>query len=125
MSFMKEFIPGIDGEGEKDEGECDDDDEEVKEEEEEESFDEGGGILHPPLSMMRGRRKVDTESLGSRALDPQFRTFLCNPHPSALPALILHFQHLLSQALAAERVQRAQKWYDFVNSSFTTNQRPL
>ena len=69
MSFMKEFIPGIDGEGEKDEGECDDydDDEEEKEEEEEESFDEGGGILHPPLSMMRGRRKVDTESLGSRA----------------------------------------------------------
>ena len=33
MSFMKEFIPGIDGEGEKDEGECDDDDEEEKEEE--------------------------------------------------------------------------------------------
>ncbi len=49
MSFMKEFIPGIDGEGEKDEGECDDydDDEEEKEEEEEESFDEGGGILQP------------------------------------------------------------------------------
>ena len=49
MSFMKEFIPGIDGEGEKDEGESDDydDDEEEKEEEEEESFDEGGGILQP------------------------------------------------------------------------------
>ena len=44
-----------------DEGECDDydDDDEEKEEEEEESFDEGGGKLHPPLSMMRGNRVVD------------------------------------------------------------------
>ena len=44
-----------------DEGECDDydDDDEEKEEEEEESFDEGGGKLHPPLSMMRGKRVVD------------------------------------------------------------------
>ena len=65
------------------------------------------------------------ESLGSRALDPQFRAFLCDPHLSVLPALILHFQHLLSQALAAERAYRAQKWFDFVHSSFTTNPRPL
>ena len=38
MSFMKEFLHGIDGEGEMDEGEFDDydDDDEEKEEEEEE-----------------------------------------------------------------------------------------
>ncbi len=49
MSFMKEFLHGIDGEGEMDEGEFDDydDDDEEKEEEEEESFDEGRGILQP------------------------------------------------------------------------------